>query len=390
MKLVFVGLAFLLSASCCAAAADDAELRAACDAGWAKAMTTWYPKTALVYECKPEQVRKSTDCINNLFHWYKGSPDGYGAGMGDCALICGTALSGLCDKWGATKDAETKADAAKVARGVLNLAKLHGIKGFVARGICADDGKSICSLSSRDQYTHWVHGLWRYVTSDMADPALVAEFKTLIAEVAAFMERKITPENEWNFGLADGSKDPRGICTMWGPDVWPHEAARLPMIYAAAFMATGDRHWRDVYEKYIDEAIERTLKIKTMPPHQIEGRMPCYSLFQANTSFEPILAYEKNPARVAKIKDAMAAFAKLAHDRAATANPTKPPYGMCWDGELALTQLMSPPCPDPDGLRTFIEQTILRQDLTRSGVCRAAHVMAAYWRARRCGLFSGL
>ena len=120
-----------------------------------------------------------------------------------------------------------------------------------------------------------------------------------------------------------------------------------------------------------------------MSPQKIAGRMPCYSLFQANTSFEPILAYERNPARVAKIKAAMAAFADHARRRAKGANPAKPPYGMCWDGELALTQLMAPEIPDRAELAAFVAETVRRQDLARSGVCRAAHVMAAYWRLRR-------
>ena len=109
-------------------------------------MATWHEKTGLVYGCPPERVRSSKDCVNGMFHWKEGGS--YGAGMADCALICGTALSGLVDRYAVLRDEQSREDAAKVARGVLNLAKLHGIKGFVARGLCADDAKSICSLSS--------------------------------------------------------------------------------------------------------------------------------------------------------------------------------------------------------------------------------------------------
>lgn len=369
------------------AATDDLGARA--DAVWAKAMTTWNPRTGVVTGVAPGKSPPPADATNNLYRMYNGRPGGWGpAGVGDAPLICGTALAGLADKWSVTRDPAVRAEAAKVAKGVLNLAILHGYRGFVCRGFCSDDRTTV-SLSSRDQYTHWVHGLWRYVTAPgLAEPAFAAEYRRRIAEVAAFMERRVTAASEWNFGLADSpEKDYRGICTMWGPEVWPHEAARLPMIYCAAFLATGDAHWRDLYETFIDKALELTLKIKTLPSHQVEGRMPCYSLYQANVSLELILAYEsgRNPVRAAKIREAMGVFAKYARNRAKRANPAKPPYGMCWDGELALTQLLAPEIPEPEELADFIAGAIRRSSPERIDACRAAHVMAAWWRQARVG-----
>lgn len=368
------------------AAAEPSSLMDLCDAGWRHYMGTWHEKTGLVYGCPPERVQSSKGCVNHMFHWKEGGS--YGAGMGDCPLILGTALSGLADRYSLMKDDETRQDAAKVARGVLNLAKLHGVKGFVARGLCADDARTICSLSSRDQFTHWVHGLWRYVNSPMAEPALVEEYRTLVVDVARFMEERVTPERDWNFGLADGRKDPRGICTMWGPDLYPHEQARLPMIYLAAYLAVGDSHWLDLYEKYIDEALDKTLLVNGEDRDKFARRMPCYSLYQANVSLELILSYEKDAIRRAKIVSSMRGFAEIAASRAEPClkNPKAKHYGMCWDGELALTQLIAPGCPRPEMERSFLEQTVRRSDLAASGVCRAAHVMAAYWRARVTGL----
>ncbi len=377
-----VVLCTLLAGAVAAQPAPDLEAQV--DAAWARAMLTRNPRTGVVAGCDTRKSLPPADATNNLYRMYKGRPGGWGpAGVGDAPLICGTALSGLVDKWAITKSSAVKDEAAKVAVGVLNLAVLHGYKGFVCRGFCSDD-KTTVSLSSRDQYTHWIHGLWRYTTAEgLPDPKIVADYRLRVAEVAAFMEARVTEASGWNFGLADSTeKDYRGICTMWGPEVWPHEAARLPMIYCAAYQATGDVHWRDLYEKYIDEALEITLKITGMNANQIAGRMPCYSLYQANTSFEPILAHERNPARVAKIHAAMDAFARHARRRAQHANPKKPPYGMCWDGELALTQLMAPTVPAPAELESFVDQMIRRGNLARSGVCRAAHVMAAYWRLR--------
>ena len=100
-------------------------------------------------------------------------PDlGYGTGLEDCAINGGVALSGLVDKWLVTHDASTAADAEKVAQGLLNLVNAHPYKGFVARGLCVEDGKSICRLSSRDQVTHWMHGLSRYYAGGFAPEAM--------------------------------------------------------------------------------------------------------------------------------------------------------------------------------------------------------------------------
>ena len=351
----------------------------------------WSPRTGLVYTCTPDKVRSSADCENGMFHWYKGIPGGYGVGMGDCALIMGTALSGVADKALVTKDKKERkrlqAQANLLAQGMINLETLHGIKGFVARGICEDDAKSICSLSSIDQYTHWEHSLWRYATSDLADKKILAECKRAMTEVAEFMEARITEENGWNFGLADGTvPDPRGICTMWGPDKKPHAAARLPMVYCATYLVTGDKHWEEMYERYIDQALEMTLKLKDLNEKQVMGYMPAYSLYQAMCSLEVILAHEKNPQRVAKIHECMAEFSRRAHFRAMNANPAKPPYGMCWDGELLLAQMLDPNFKLSDDDLKFIGEAITRKAPEYMGWCRAAHMYAAYWRfARRNG-----
>ena len=375
-----------LSFSAFAVSSEFDVLATQCDAGWRRAMANWCERTSLVYTCAPQDVKSSAGCVGRMFAW---SPDekSYGRGMADCALICGTALSGLVDRFAVLGDKESREWAAKIARGVLNLATLHGIKGFVARGVCPDDGKTICSLSSRDQYTHWVHGLWRYVNSPMADPKLVAEYRALIVDVARFMEERVTPERGYNFGLADGGRDPRGICTMWG-ELMPHEWARLPMIYLAAYDATGDLHWHDLYERFIDAALDRTLIVADAEGRKLIWRMPCYSLYQVNASLELIYMCEMSPSRREKATMAMRIFANAAQERAVAmmSNPSRnPPYGMCWDGELLLTQLMVPESELSGGLRRFLDESVHRVNLTKSDVCRQAHIMAALWRAMNMG-----
>lgn len=384
-KTIGIAVAALCAAACAAAPKFDADGRfaAECDAGWRTMMATrWLESTGLVYGLPPDEVRSSKGAKNGMFRWKDGV--GYGRGIGDCALNCGTALSGLVDRDAVLKDGSTHETAAKVARGLLNLAKLHGVRGFVARGVCADDGRTICSLSSRDQITHWLHGLWRYSRSPMADPALVEEFKSLAADVACRMETVATEENGWNFLQADGSPDPRGICTMWGPDLVPHERARLPMVYAVAFLATGDSHWRDLYERCIDEALDKTLLINGEGRAEFLKKMPCYAMYQANCGFEPILALERDPVRRAKAWTAMGAFAEIAAKRAEVClgKPEAKHYGMCWDGELALTILMAPKRCRPAWFDRFLAESVERGNLSTGTTFRASHLLAAYWRRR--------
>ncbi|MDD2349486.1 MAG: hypothetical protein PHS50_14655, partial [Kiritimatiellae bacterium] len=58
------------------------------------------------------------------------------------------------------------------------------------------------------------------------------------------------------------------------------------------------------------------------------------------------------------------------------------PYGMCWDGELLLAQSMVPGFRPDEPYRRFLED-VLREPLERAGLCRTAHLLAAYWRSRR-------
>lgn len=385
LSLIYLSCALSVLVPAAAHAQNLKSMTEACDAGIHYYMEHNYsPVTQLVYTCPPEQVHSSADCVDGMFVWYKGIPDGYGKGMSDGPLINGTLLAGLADRWAVEHRRSLRRDADMIARGTLNLASRHGYKGFVARGICVDDGRSICANSSIDQFTHWVHGLWRYAASGMGRKAYVEEYKTLLVEVAEFIESMMTPENEYNFGQADGTvPDSRGICYMYGDRLWPHEAPRLPMIYIAAYMMTGDEHWRERYEEVIDVCLSRTLGIRDMTDRQIAGRMPCYSLYQAQCALELILAYEQNTARTPLIREAMAEFSRRARSRAVSADPAKPPYGMTWDGELILAELMDPAYAWDERDEDFLLQSVDREDLAQGGWCRAAHIYAAYWKYRR-------
>ena len=376
--------------------ADARELEPLVDAAFANCWKLCYsPKTSLLYGAPTNKVKPASAFTNGIFDWYKGIPGGYGAGMGDCALIDGVALSGCVDRWTALakrgfkpedpKIVETAEWAAKLARGLLNLSFRHGYTGFVARGLCEEDGKSICSLSSIDQHTHWTHGLWRYARSPFARRDLVDEFKVRVVEVARRMERMVVPERDYNFGLCDGRPDPRGICKMyWGE---PRTgSARLASIYLAAYDLTKDAHWRELYERYAEDAATGAARMEAEKAANPKWKWitPAYTLLQNASSYEVLLGCEPDAGRLERLRTGLRMGAKEADFRARDMwrNPRKSWYGMCADGELALAQLMSPDWEYDEVERAILAKAIRKSPPWAWGTCRAAHLFAAYWRCQ--------
>ncbi|MGN0846871.1 MAG: hypothetical protein ACI4RA_05745 [Kiritimatiellia bacterium] len=361
--------------------ADDA-CRAWADAAWTRVMTTFYsPKTGNIYVTTPDKVNPARDFPGGLLR-----PElGYGTGLEDCAINGGVALSGLVDKWMVTRDDALRADSEKVARGLLRLATAHPYRGFVARGLCVEDGTSICRLTSRDQVTHWMHGLYRYYASGLAPEPLKAEIRAAFADVAGLMARNVTKENNWNFLQADGTRDPRGICKM--REVHPHEAARLAMVYALAWKVTGAPRWEDLYKAHRAEALEGSCALKTCPAHVIRGLMPEYTLIQMNTSLEAILAVETDAACRAQAIDAMVACARLARERAPRIG-SRDTRWLCGCAEVHLAQMMVPALAYGADQRALLANAITHVPAGTVGASRACHLFAAYWRAKR--LFGAL
>ena len=348
---------------------------------WARVLRVFFcPATGCIYDCEPKDVSPAADFPGGLLR-----PElGYGHGLEDCAILGGVALSGLVDRHAVEPSPQVRADAAAVARGLANLASAHHYAGFVARGLCVEDGRSICRISSRDQVTHWVHGLCRYLMSDMASGEEAALIDRLFGEVAARMKRNVTAENGWNFLQADGLPDPYGVCKM--RDVLPHEAARLAMVYGLAWKATGDEVWRREYEALRDEAVDGSCFPDGPEMDALESRMPDYALHQMNTSLEALLMVEDDGPRRGKIAAAMADCARIARRRAFARTGADTRY-LCGCAEVHLAQMMAPrEVFDWDaGQRALLAGAILHTPAAQSGALRAVHLFAAYWRARRYG-----
>ena len=259
-------------------------------------------RISLIYNGFPRDCIGAAAFTNG---WHEWTPEfGYGRGLEDSAILNGIALI-----WAV--DSGDDPFARQMARGLLNLATAHGVKGFVARGLCFEDGKSACTLSSRDQITHFVHGLYHWAMSGRCDAEMKREIAEAIAAVADRMLKNVTPENEYNALTADGKIDPKGVLKMW--EVRPHEAARLPMIYLAAARLTGEERYYDAYERYIDRALEESERISDIPESELKATMPGYSFLQMNASLE--LIRRADPSRAVRVDRIMRTVAKIAAQR---------------------------------------------------------------------------
>lgn len=341
------------------------------------------------------------------------NPCGYGTGMEDGMILGGAMLSMICDRFAVTKEESLRADAARVFGGMRRCATVHGIPGFVARNVCPQDGKSIYINSSRDQYTHFVHGLWTYYRSPLPDEATRGEIRRLLAAVAGRMIEFATPARDFDFGRADGGRCPLGICRMW--NVQAHEAARLPMIHAAAWQVTGEERYRTLWRAYAVEAARQS----AAP----DERLPAYALLQMQASLELLLPLEPDDEVRTAIAGAMRRVGDLAEQRlASTARriaqkgpqdmrmtgpdwrlakewkdqkgyriPQWGPYREVWQltreaGESALVVLMADPRRMSADQGKALRDVMMQTDYLHTSGCGIVFHLAAYWKARRHGV----
>jgi hypothetical protein len=338
------------------------------------------------------------------------NPCGYSTGMEDGAILGGAVLSLLCDRYAVTGDDSLRARAAEVFAGLRRCATVHGVRGFVARNVCPEDGMSVYINSSRDQVTHFVHGLWRYYHSPLADEAVKAEIRALLSDVAERMIAFATPEHDYDFCRADGTRCPLGICRMW--NVQAHEAARLPMIYAAAWDVTRQQRYRDEWRRYAAEAVKQSA---TPDEHK-----PAYALLQMQCSLEVLAALEPESELKQAIAGVMRHVRQLALKRLQEvvsaiarkpptemrmlgpdwrkaevwknqkgyANPQWGPYREIWHltreaGESALVCLMVTPENPPDSARQTMQKLFAGFDYMHNSSCGVIYHLAAYWKLQR-------
>jgi hypothetical protein len=341
------------------------------------------------------------------------NPCGYSTGMEDGMILGGAVLSMLCDRYAVTKEEDLRAKATQVFSGMKRCGTVHGVPGYVARNVCPEDGKSVYINSSRDQVTHYVHGLWKYYHSPLADEPTKTEIRKLCTEVAERMITFVTPENDYDFCRADGQRCPLGICRMW--NVQAHEAARLPMIYAAAWDVTQNERYREQWRKYAADAVAQSAT-------PVESK-PAYALLQMQASLELLYALEPDSSLKAQILATMQKVGGLGEKRLdhtvkiiakktpeemrmlgpdwrtvkewknqkGYPNPQWGSYREIWHitreaGEASLLPLMVDHPSMSAQQKQQLQEVILQTDYLHNSSCGIIYHLAAYWKARRYGV----
>ncbi|MGN1250236.1 MAG: hypothetical protein ACI4XW_09150 [Candidatus Spyradocola sp.] len=186
------------------------------------------------------------------------NPNGWSTGMEDSMLNGGLMASACAALWLRTRYDLVRSTAHSVLEGMLRCAEASPREGFLPRSLSPADGRSHYSNTSRDQYTNFVWGacsLWdAKLVKDEHKPRLVRA----LTAFARRMEADVTPENGYELLREDGK--PGLCCKMWG-DLAPHEALRLPMIYAAAYHVSGDAHWLALCQPLAQEGLDRSFAV---------------------------------------------------------------------------------------------------------------------------------
>ena len=298
-------------------------------------------------------------------------------GIEDCSMLCGIILVGLCDKYELTGDAETAEWARRIARGLMLANTVHGDPGFVARGVSPADGKSVYPETSRDQYTHNIHGLWTYFHSKIASGSEKAEIAKIFREVAEKMKREIRPDTDppYTYKLHKGVPDKRGVAKMY--DVHPHEAARLGMLYAAAYDATKDKKYLNWYNAIYRDIAEGSAKFIGMGEPYYKYLVPAYSVAQMNASLQLVRDVEPNAARkiqLSQIMDAISGFIDKYPVYRISEKNVRDASEIMWGQMLATGYKLSA------ARREILEKNIMKTSPRDPyGIYM---VFSAYWRAR--------
>lgn len=210
------------------------------------------------------------------------NPCGYGTGMEDSMINGGSMLLACVGRYRKSGDEAAVHLAHRLVSGILRCQRTARSHGFLPRSVTPRDGVSHYIDSSRDQYTLCIYGIHVYLRSGLATPDERADIAAMLVSFAERAEKNVTPENGFDLLREDGMPS---LCNvMWGDTLGNHEFLRLPMIYLAAWEASGDAHWFAKYQQCRDEAIERSLPMTgrywhlyTLQQMQMSARL-CYDL----------------------------------------------------------------------------------------------------------------
>jgi len=128
------------------------------------------------------EIPKPEDCA-------LGRPNaiGWRSPIANGAMLTGLYLPAACERARRTGLGEDKAKATRLAQGLLRLASISDVPGFIARGL-ATDGRSHYPCGSDDQAHPWFLGLGAYLKSDLPTDEERRQIVVKMSEVANALE----------------------------------------------------------------------------------------------------------------------------------------------------------------------------------------------------------
>lgn len=158
------------------------------------------------------------------------------------AFFNGLYMDAALDRWRATRADADAGKAKRLADGLMLLASVGEVKGFVGRGV-ATDGRSHYPMGSDDQTLPWFYGLWRYLDSGIAtgtERARIIAKLTETAEVILLMNWELPAEPPFNV---------RGCFR----EMLFYQAPRLLFVAKMMHRVTGDAKWDAAYRSALHE-----------------------------------------------------------------------------------------------------------------------------------------
>ena len=116
------------------------------------------------------------------------NPQGWSTGMEDASLNGGVYLAAMVTAHRVTGEAQYRDKARRLARGLMRTGTSSAEKGYIARAL-TPDGAHWYPASSVDQYTWWLHGMWRYVCAGIPDATEADGIRDVAEAVCARLER---------------------------------------------------------------------------------------------------------------------------------------------------------------------------------------------------------
>lgn len=152
-------------------------------------------------------------------------------------MFNGLYMDGAVLRWQNSNSLEDRDKVKILAKGLMMLASISKVDGFVPRGV-SSDGMSHYAMSSHDQLGGWFYGLWRYLETDIPSKEERKSIENMMIKTAKALVKAnwhIPAEPPFNF---------RG-----GFHTFDYNCVRLLFVEKVIYSITKDEYWIHLYNK---------------------------------------------------------------------------------------------------------------------------------------------